>query len=176
MTTKCTSMHLPASAVIYSLYIGYKNIQSSRLCRMKIISAWATTHFFFHGTGEYYTKTASKAIIRHLNHSKASQPPKIPKLGQSRVCFFPSWPTFYSQLTPKLHQGFQLPFQQTCRAHKVAVSYLRGSWYALISRYQPSWLLTFKVNLPQLCWCQWERDTKKQTTKITKENEFLFLL
>lgn len=67
VTPKYRQMHLSAFAVTYSLCSRHKKTtESSTLRRMKMrISIWVETPIFLHETWEYYTKIATKAVIRH---------------------------------------------------------------------------------------------------------------
>lgn len=92
----CAMWHQNAgecTCLLLQWYIHYtlaiKNIQSSRPWRMKIkISAWVKTPIFFHETGEYYTRAAIKAIIRHIKHSKPYSHKKFQGYGKVMFASF----------------------------------------------------------------------------------------
>lgn len=64
--------------------LGIKKATQREAQRMKMrISAQVKTPVFFHKTFEYYTKTAIKAAIRHINHSKPFNYKKAKAMGKN---------------------------------------------------------------------------------------------
>lgn len=145
VTLKCISIHSFALSVVYSLCITDKNLHKAQDWRMNMrISAWVKAPLFFHETCESYTKPATKAVMRHINHSKPYSFKISKAVGEDTFVAF-----HFSLGLHTIHNPLQCFIKafnsppadtHTWKNINLSDSYLTVVWYDLISRYQHIWL------------------------------------